>query len=365
MSGRTLVLIPALLVLSACAGSEPVEPSAEHVGGILFTSGGTQTLDFESLSAGAFVEGLGTIHPDLNISTTGVNSRVIVEGAMPATYGAPNGASSVQNGCLGTPGAGFGTPGAGKGFADISGVHDYVFTFSSGHTVSAFSLLMLDYGDINLVHATQHEVKLVAFDAANNVVDDDKLSYTSTSATNPRSGSAGDLFFTGDACDASAGQPGIFTFMVSGTGIVRVELQYSNNSGTPTIRSDPNIGFDNVVFTLVIEVDIDIKPGSFPNSINPNSKGVIPVAILGSASFDVTDVDVTTLAFGPSGATPAHMAGGHLEDVNNDGFTDLVSHYLTQDTGIASGNTEACLTGQTTGGVGIEGCDSVNTVGRP
>ncbi len=116
-----------------------------------------------------------------------------------------------------------------------------------------------------------------------------------------------------------------------------------------------------VVQGSFLEADIDIKPGSDPNSISPGGKGLISVAILTTPAFDATAVDPDTVQFGPGAATRAH-ANAHVEDVDSDGDLDLVLHFRTQETGIAAGDTEACLTGQTFGGVPIGGCDSVRTV---
>jgi len=112
----------------------------------------------------------------------------------------------------------------------------------------------------------------------------------------------------------------------------------------------------------LLHPELDIRPGSFPNPVNPGSRGVLPVAILGAEDFDVADIDVATLAFGPGAAAPKHEKGGHLEDVNGDGFADLVSHYPTEETGLAYGSTEACVRGATLSGRRFEACDAIVTV---
>ncbi len=129
-----------------------------------------------------------------------------------------------------------------------------------------------------------------------------------------------------------------------------------DNNGTATV----DMGADEFVpETELITATIDIKPGSFPNSINPNNKGVIPVAILTTDDFDAATVDPVTVRFGPDEALPVHYA---LEDVDDDGDDDMILHFRTQDTGIGAGDTEATLTGKTIDGAYIIGTDSVRTV---
>lgn len=110
-------------------------------------------------------------------------------------------------------------------------------------------------------------------------------------------------------------------------------------------------------------VEIDIKPGSYPNSINPNAGGVIPVAILTTDDFDASNVDPETVALDGEGARSKGKSGkfGSLEDVDGDGDLDLVvqiENVITWDLNA----TEAMLTGETYDGIFIEGTDSVRIV---
>ena len=87
------------------------------------------------------------------------------------------------------------------------------------------------------------------------------------------------------------------------------------------------------------------------------------MAILTTVHFDAASVDADSVRFGPAEVEKAHKKA-HSEDVDDDGDLDLVLHFRTQDTGIALGDTEACLTGQIYDGMPFEGCDAVRTVPR-
>ncbi len=108
-------------------------------------------------------------------------------------------------------------------------------------------------------------------------------------------------------------------------------------------------------------ITIDIKPGDRSNVINPKSKGVIPVAILTTDSFDATTVEPATALFGPTG-TEARELKAAVEDVNGDRRPDMLLFFATVQTGVRCGDIVARLTAQTSDGTAVEGSDSIRTV---
>ena len=135
-----------------------------------------------------------------------------------------------------------------------------------------------------------------------------------------------------------------------------------------------------VVVTNKVEVYVDIKPSSCPSPLNVKEKGVLPVAILGTADFDVAQVDITTLWI--EGVAPLRSA---YEDVTTpfdpatgkedcfedctyegpDGFLDLALKFSVQEIVGALGDVEdrQCrvvkLTGTLIDGTPIVGEDVV------
>jgi len=117
-------------------------------------------------------------------------------------------------------------------------------------------------------------------------------------------------------------------------------------------------------FPVPEPVFIDIKPGTYPNSINPKSKGKIPVAILSTKDFNAPKmVDRDSLTFGATGDEDSlAFCNPKGEYINGDRLKDLVCHFYTEDTEFLCGDTEGVLKGMTTDGALIEGRDSVRIV---
>lgn len=119
----------------------------------------------------------------------------------------------------------------------------------------------------------------------------------------------------------------------------------------------------------IIPVVINIRPGDEPNPVNPDSEGVIPVAVLSTddgeyghrRAFDATQIDPSSVVFArpenvlgtnePTGA-PAFQDRGHTEDAyeldqeTKDGDLDMLLRFRTQQTSIQEDDTEACLRGE-------------------
>jgi hypothetical protein len=107
------------------------------------------------------------------------------------------------------------------------------------------------------------------------------------------------------------------------------------------------------------EIVIDIKPGSDVNSINLKSKGVVSVAILTTEDFDALDVDPESVIF-----AEAHPVRWHIEDIDGDGYDDMLLQFNTQElTGLSAESTDARLDGTALDGtITFFGVDTVNIV---
>ncbi|MHC4445894.1 MAG: right-handed parallel beta-helix repeat-containing protein [Planctomycetota bacterium] len=124
----------------------------------------------------------------------------------------------------------------------------------------------------------------------------------------------------------------------------------NNNSIPPDITTDldgnPRIVNDIVdmgayEFQMVVEVlNLDIKPGSCPNPLNTNTrgKGRLPMAILGTEDFDVSDIDPNSISIVGTVlpvrtpviedvGTPFEGEECECHDLYGDGYTDLVIHF--------------------------------------
>ena len=127
-----------------------------------------------------------------------------------------------------------------------------------------------------------------------------------------------------------------------------------------------------ITYETPIEVNIDIKPGSFPNSICLSDQGNLPVAILGSSDFDVTSIDPATIMIGgvhltSRGSVKKPKLAYSYEDVSEDGYLDLIAFFdvqqLIDDSVLAEDTTALTLDAYLKDGITpISGTDSVRVV---
>ena len=145
------------------------------------------------------------------------------------------------------------------------------------------------------------------------------------------------------------------------------------------------------IIHMPLTVEVDIKPGSCPNPFNAKNKGSVPVAIVGTETFDVTTIDPPSITL--NGVHPLRWAyedstqpGGDNEDCytcfeepdpiydedgnlvweyTGDGYLDLVLIFDAEELAEAIGEAdrdecvELELIGVTLDGTPIMGSDSV------
>ncbi|PYQ05945.1 MAG: hypothetical protein DMF83_13855 [Acidobacteria bacterium] len=119
-----------------------------------------------------------------------------------------------------------------------------------------------------------------------------------------------------------------------------------------------------LIETVPMVVAIDIKPGSFPNSINLGSGGGVTVAVFSTTALDARSIDPTTITLA---SAPVRLKGKgtpmvSIEDVNRDQLLDLVVHISTDALQLTASDTEAVLEGWTFDGKAIRGTDSIRVV---
>ena len=145
------------------------------------------------------------------------------------------------------------------------------------------------------------------------------------------------------------------------------------------VASDTCSAFSNIVYfddlcvwelSTTITVDIDVKPGRSPNPINIGAKGVLPVCVFSSDSFDATQIDPSSCDL--AGAPVAVRGNGteqplvNPKDVDGDGLLDLLMHFETEELDIHElWDGWAVLTGATVEGDEFIGMDEVVLLARP
>ena len=173
------------------------------------------------------------------------------------------------------------------------------------------------------------------------------------------------------AGDAGLAETGDSPLHVTGGVPFSIVADDLNGDGAPDLAAVDFQGGRIAVFfdsppARVLEVPIDIQPGSADNVINVRSMGIVTVAILSTGEFDAATVDPATvlLAGAPVQRTPSGALECRQEDVNADAGIDLVCKIDKTALQLGAGDTVATLEAATFDGLHIHGQDSVRVIAR-
>lgn len=129
------------------------------------------------------------------------------------------------------------------------------------------------------------------------------------------------------------------------------------NPSLATPVGDYTLNITGVSTGGVKQINFEVKPGSNEMApLNPRAKGKVPVAIFGSADFDVSAIDQSSLTFGSTGSEDSlYKCQNVSRDINKDGYGDLVCHFKNEAAGFKSGDVEAKLKGMNKAKQAFEG----------
>lgn len=165
-----------------------------------------------------------------------------------------------------------------------------------------------------------------------------------------------------------------FTSSIAPLSAAVIDLDSANDSAAVTLTID-----------CAVPVTVNIKPHSFPNSINSMDDGSVPLAVLTTEqgeygnpiAFDASTILGDTASFGEpglaavgNGAMEAHgrihlKRSWEPDDRTRDKDDDALMHFPTVETGLVPGALEACIKGKFDDNGNLYtfyGCDSVNIV---
>jgi hypothetical protein len=103
-------------------------------------------------------------------------------------------------------------------------------------------------------------------------------------------------------------------------------------------------------------VAVDLNPGDDTNRVVITEPGAMLMAMLGSADFDASELDLDSMRAGKGGAAPL---ASFLYDWNEDGWLDASAIYWIPEAGIAITDSEICVEAVSRDGTPVSGCDAI------